>query len=674
MNDEEKKGILTGVPFLDRMLRRDADPDESLRFPDMKEITKNNVLIKGEPGAGKSILSYQIALNLINGIQFKEYEEKDNSGESGDSEQKPVKKINKETHINLESRKMNIIPIYFTFEQSVHEVKYNMERIFKDRIASIIKADNKEGKPQSVLFPIIVGQKKTDIRKTPLISELIKTLSIIITYFKSEYNSGQRTNEYFQNVIKDKCPDIVIDNSLQISDFNNTELPFKFVFFFDSINVFFDEEDHRSVLHSLISISEKFKSINILLLEDYSASTKVDFLYLSKLLEFQSDVVVSLTNESTDYYNNFIEIMKNRHSATLNGKQKFKILSGNQSMQTVDQRVGIAIYYSIHVNLTDERKINRQETDISTGIGHIDGVLKTNEKDNKSIYKNSFILVSGGKGTHKFPVGFNLLTGIYSEEGLNDSVMILSFDDESTLLVDRVALSSDINVVFTGQSNEDRTKSSKVKVKKYEVSGTGKPQLIEVSFAPGYLSVEEYLYSVQQLIAEYTPKRVLIYNTSLFKMRFPWLYKEKMFFSALVGLFRHNDIVSILIDVVDEGSDKELSYSLRGMADYLLDIKSLQDYTSSNDLYGHISNKVINTRCIECSDYLKLKGKYISNLFPGLKDKISNISKDIKLEDLSYAVIDVTNVRNKKYKSNVIGLTVVSRDKDSKNKLILFDI
>lgn len=111
-------------------------------------------------------------------------------------------------------------------------------------------------------------------------------------------------------------------------------------------------------------------------------------------------------------------------------------------------------------------------------------------------------------------------------------------------------------------------------------------------FRPGYIMPEEFLYIISRLL---NPKgihatdnpdsafsRVLFASTDHLRIRYPMLYSEKLFLPALIDLFKAQNVVSIFIDVIGEGSDKELTYGLSAQADYLIQLKDFSEEEKKN--------------------------------------------------------------------------------------------
>ncbi len=106
--------------------------------------------------------------------------------------------------------------------------------------------------------------------------------------------------------------------------------------------------------------------------------------------------------------------------------------------------------------------------------------------------------------------------------------------------------------------------------------------VIEVALKPGFLSVEECLFVFDKLTDKYKPSRVLLNNAPLLGLRFPELSKEPLLFPAIISLMRNKNVMFIVIDVPDSGSDDKLSYGLQAMADYVVSM-SVRERISNPD-------------------------------------------------------------------------------------------
>lgn len=907
--------IHTGIPFLDRMLTRQEDVYGSIPIPDPSRYKKSNILIKGEPGTGKTVMASQIALNLINKITFKEnsiVKEKRQGAKKWyqqigigalDSNNKVFDELIPGEFIDKDKIKKSIvIPIYFSFEQPVKEIKINMEKIFeqekastlaiselgiellekntsesftiqylcehflmrgiydididkieiffseiaimkgdlKDQISDLLKnkifekvkfiintfsivftelsielsilrdeykklynqKDNQnkkeildkymeaildvfiakslsnykntslkdktreEGiaekfkeifrknlekdkkkiydydkdeahkiykifvaaskkfstssiekfiseindaklnqqisdifnivtsliepcwdefnkeKSDPIVYPLLVGLKTNDPRKSLSISELSSYIGLI--QYKLIHSADF---DAFKNDIDTRFPQLeFVTNKKIFTTIKEREKNINFAIFIDSINVFFDEGDTRSTLFSLLSLSSKYNSIMFLLLEDYCMTNKVEFLYLAKSLEFQSDIVINLRKHFDNYLKSFFEITKNRHSKVILGEHLFKILSPGHSLSNIDKRVGISLYQSIHSYFASSRNFKGHEESFYTGIAYIDKQLNGDKPDVKTLEKDAFILIAGEKSTHKLPLAFNLLIGGFLDKDTK-KVMILSFQDENMIKADQIPLArktlnedsyKDVGEhIYKIDQNEKYEnlgdKPYKVKRFKYGVKtkGNNDAEIIEISMTPGNLSEEELLFIVEMLICRYSPTRVLIDNTSLLKMRFPDIFEQKMIFPALISSLKHNGIMSILIDVTGEGSDEELSYGLCGMADYLFEVKSLNGLIDCNVLFQKYFNE---KKAFDCTDSITLKTKEIISTKENDKTLKQVNDKTLKqVNENTISFFTIKTIRHNVYSSQIHAMTTIGIEEDIP-ELIMFQV
>ena len=115
-------------------------------------------------------------------------------------------------------------------------------------------------------------------------------------------------------------------------------------------------------------------------------------------------------------------------------------------------------------------------------------------------------------------------------------------------------------------------------------------KLCVAGFRPGCITPEEFIFVVSEFLSRGSFSRVLFCSTAHLRMRFPLLASEKLLLPALVDLFKSRGIMSIFIDVGGGGSDRELSYGLSAMADYLIQLDSFAPSTPIQLLHGAAAN------------------------------------------------------------------------------------
>jgi hypothetical protein len=120
-------------------------------------------------------------------------------------------------------------------------------------------------------------------------------------------------------------------------------------------------------------------------------------------------------------------------------------------------------------------------------------------------------------------------------------------------------------------------------------------------------------------------------------MRFPLLDSDKLFLPALIDVFKSQRVLSIIIDIEGDGANKEMSYGLSSLADYLITLKPMND-------------------------------KYRSEFEPNASQTssraqllIKNLGEEYKTgrEGFAWSEMDVENVRGKEYSKSTHAVTVM---------------
>jgi hypothetical protein len=238
-------------------------------------------------------------------------------------------------------------------------------------------------------------------------------------------------------------------------------------------------------------------------------------------------------------------------------------------------------------------------------------------------------------------------------------VMIVSFYEEA-MDISRIAhfagleLSPSPGVEPGFDARESSSRNAKIKMTTWErVHGDRKIKICELNYSAGVLAVEEFLLTLHKAMTQERPWRVLINNTNLLKMRFPDIYQEKLAFPAISALLKHYGIIGIIIDVAGDGSDHELSYGLRGMADYIFKVETLEEMIRSDSLVRkELELQVGDLRQVAAA------GPDIGR--PALK----------QVEDQSNrSYLAIANIRGKIYATKTLGLRI-----DDKGTLFIEDV
>jgi len=595
----------TGIEELNALLTRNKEA--GIALPKIEGTASSAIVIKGEIGTGKSVLASILASNL---------------------------------HYR-KSNGFLLFSVYFSFTQPSSGLYNYINDILdrppptkpnsnKDTSQNSIKSSP----PRP--YPLIVSPKtarrisETDgvaVLHRCLVDNLalLRTPPFASASASQEGDIWKRLREYTENFnrsgewvigakVEDIAPEYLMTSNLsQKADQPVRILPVVFV---DPINFFFDYRDSRMTISELFATFRVLKWPLIATLEDVEIAANEPYCQLASYVEFESDAVLELAIRATPYVRRTIEVKKSRNSQPIYGPQAYRIDSRKHSLSNIpsswqgEKHPGFLIFRSIHWYLSRSRKRYSSEERYYSGMHHFDDILTVGMEPGMepplALPPDAFILVRGKKGGHKLSVAFNLLVaGLWDvrrkEEDIkeSESTMLLSLGEETSIDVSNIALAWS----GTGANTKDnanniqkieRTKDS-LSRDKDEAQEVGekviinewfwKPldaevkltKLIEVTFKPGYLSPEEFLWVVESLAEEYQPSRLLVENTAHLRMRFPELHKETMLFPALSSLTHSKQIMLIVTDVLGDGSDEELSYGLAACADYIVHLEQIQE-------------------------------------------------------------------------------------------------
>ena len=649
MTDSNRVFLNTGLDEFNDLLT--GKKDGGIAMPGRGGIRSSSLLIKAPAGARKSVLASFLAYNLHTQPQ-----EERQSGQ-------PAKLI---------------LPfvVYFSFAQPAIELRTYIKEI----IAS-------EG---NVDFPLILSPTESRMSVdgdglAALQRCLVDQLTQIIPYTHRNPTKDEEFPTFSRsdliplvNKFKESSQwDVGLSEADRSAagDQKGEILPIIVV---DPVNHFFDYRDTRATIATLFQTFRILGWPIILTLEDPgAAATEIRRQWASDV-EFEADVVLNLSVQTEPYTRRRIEVTKSRHASPRFGIQPYRIeqsrLVRGNSMPWETSRPGVMIYKSTHWVISDSRTKKNETPNNAyySGIARFDRILREGvDQVKESLPKDAMILVGGQKGGHKLTLAFNLLVvGLwsYDERPARDraGALLLSFGEETGIHVPDIALAYtqdlDVNAPGenSGRSNGDNISwirepeelnCKKIIIKKWSPGkkvGMNEDlakeflPLIEITFKPGYLSPEEFLWIVDSMIQHYQPNRVLVDNTAHLRMRFPALAREEMLFPAISSLTQAANVMLIIINVSGEGSDDKLTYGLEAAADYVVDLDRLED-----------------------DDQPRLDAVEVAG---------PNVRTWAQIIGLTWAKLSVRNVRDKNYNKTSYAMTVAPmKAQDGKYALFILD-
>jgi len=391
----------------------------------------------------------------------------------------------------------------------------------------------------------------------------------------------------------------------------------KCFFIIDSLSAFSESSLTRIQLKNLFELFRKNSIPLLLTLEKKNNHLKLDEIFYNES-RYLADIVISLEYSQTENYRgHYIEIKKTRYNRHILGKHNYKIKSPfHKSTEKFDERCGFVIYPSTHFRLSPQKLISlpNEKTaeeilidDESLPIGNT-SIFNPNDNSEKiAVYSDTFNVISGPFGGHKFALGLNILLCRDFQPGKRK--LILSLAEEQEITLGKAALMPQIgekwrdllrpipssdNVIDKEnklwdfnfgrpkkdleqrklkiiQDKENYYKNGKVKQNldlekkkiitdknNYDISIT------VINFRMGNIFPEEFLYIIDKYLnnaAEEDLKTkellrpegkidsVLFDNTALLRTRFPLLASDNLFLPSLVEIIKSRGIFTVFIDV-----------------------------------------------------------------------------------------------------------------------------
>ena len=122
-------------------------------------------------------------------------------------------------------------------------------------------------------------------------------------------------------------------------------------------------------------------------------------------------------------------------------------------------------------------------------------------------------------------------------------------------------------------------------------------KIVVMSFRPGCISPEQFLQLVENVLEKGEFSRVLFDSTAMIGSRFPLLAAAGLFLPALIRLFKSRNMISIFLNPTGDGSDESLSFGLKNLADYTIDIGGIdRDGKEALDAKQYRRISIDNTR------------------------------------------------------------------------------
>jgi KaiC/GvpD/RAD55 family RecA-like ATPase len=83
--------------------------------------------------------------------------------------------------------------------------------------------------------------------------------------------------------------------------------------------------------------------------------------------------------------------------------------------------------------------------------------------------------------------------------------------------------------------------------------------------------------------------RVLFHSTAFLQNRFPSLYKEPLFLTALADFLKSKNIMSIFINNTDDGHDEKISHGVLSAADYIIELENANESKGTDHSWSRLA-------------------------------------------------------------------------------------
>ena len=566
-----------------------------------------NIVIIGQPGAGKSTLAFQIAAMCTSTI---------NKGIS--------------IYYSLEVPSKNMIAnmtrpggqlttkLLFHFPDSTELNNLSSQNLCK-RLSSILKGEENNIVPQ-ILLPSMSPRSisaggSTDFLFLSRYEELELMLKAVNLY-----------NDMAKNNKNPMVKSVVID----------------------SLNAFGNNPLNREELFRLFDLFHHHAILGIFTLEENSINrTSLDV----ETVKYMADVIISLEK---DYYNDYacqyIEVEKSRYTSHVIGKHPYKISEQKQkddtksSMTKPGVRKYLEILPSLHYRIhgSEAKSYIYKEIENEDNKDNIFGIDEMNDVlPNHIVGRNpdvpQIISIYGETGIYKSDLAINsILHGIIDK---NESGLIIRMGDRPVFPFNGVRLNTQIltrlrNKFDITATNKDSTDACKLfnidlyedddlnklprSEHKYSASGwyfrsdkTG-PKLIEIAFKSGALLPEEFIEEVCSIIKQFHVRRVVFTDVKSLGVSYPFLVKSRtsgnIFLPAFVHLMRNYRVHVVMsctqsnLTISNQESNKASVLSDAVISCSLQNINNIREVSLTGE--GLITNnkqaKILINRGLEC--------------------------------------------------------------------------
>jgi hypothetical protein len=561
----EPTTIKLGVP-LDLLLDRechlenrekDKDIPGGLRIPNENDAVNCNIVVRGRPGTGKSLLAMQMAVKCCryNPGYFAMYVSLEESwpqvhGKAGsfgwDHDLEPLASLS-----NLGA--------------FASPAEYG--RLLKQILT---RPDNCPLKPSTSDKARVTHEHRP--AQDVVAKVLVSSLSPRSFMQKQEVGDTVFTARYqeLEHLLRGAA-------WLRNSDADKEALPQLRMVCVDSLNVFGDRLLTREQIHQLFNLFRQHGMIGVFVMEeDEGQLLSPDTRLHADTIEYLSDTVIALhADEDSDYFVRYFEIVKSRYQHQVYGKHPFRIVSwkeahdkGTATKKDDDPKretqEGLVLYPSLHyiVYGTEPKGTTQRREKRAFPIGD-DGLGILLPTD---CHRGDVVLIAGPRGTFKDTLALNfLLSGLLAEsERASANGLLIRLHDRPGFIPSRdIRLSRKLHVTPDWFENlrkcetdipERRAKYS-IGAYTYEGAKKDKRRLIELAFKSGNILAEEFLHHIQYVIrqagGEYPITRIVLAEVGLIGVNYPFLKKSRtageIFLTALLHTLRNYQDISLLM-------------------------------------------------------------------------------------------------------------------------------